>query len=98
MLTSKQKKFLKKEAHHLKPVFQIGKSGLHHTVIEELNAVLEARELIKVNFLQNTLEDPKEAGEQVAEKIGAEVVQVIGNVLVLYKESENNKTIELPRA
>ncbi|WKB36884.1 ribosome assembly RNA-binding protein YhbY [Terrilactibacillus sp. S3-3] len=96
MLTNKQKKFLKKEAHHLKPIFQVGKSGLHDTIIKELNAVLEARELIKVGLLQNTDEVAEEAGVRLAQAIDAELVQVIGHTLSLYKQSKEHKRIELP--
>ncbi|TCP32317.1 RNA-binding protein [Scopulibacillus darangshiensis] len=97
MLTNKQKRFLQREAHHLKPIFQIGKSGLHETMVHEVNAALEARELIKINLLQNTMEDVREAGIQLAEGTGAEVVQVIGSTIILYKESNENKKIELPK-
>lgn len=96
MLTGKQKRFLRKESHHLKPVFQIGKQGVHDTFIDEIADVLEARELIKISVLQNSIEDPKEAGNQIADKIGADVVQVIGSVITLYKPSAENPQILLP--
>lgn len=96
MLTGKQKRFLRKEAHHLKPVFQIGKQGVHDTFIDEIADVLEARELIKISVLQNAIEDPKEAGHQIADKINADVVQVIGSVITLYKPSLENPQILLP--
>ncbi|GGH84877.1 RNA-binding protein [Pullulanibacillus pueri] len=97
MLTGKQKRFLRKEAHHLKPIFQIGKAGLHETMFKEINDVLEARELIKISVLQNAIEDPNEAGQVLAEKTEAEFVQVLGNVITLYKKSENNPNLQLPR-
>ncbi|AXH98948.1 ribosome assembly RNA-binding protein YhbY [Sporosarcina sp. PTS2304] len=96
MLTSKQKSFLRSEAHHLDPIFQIGKSGLTDAILAQIDEALEARELLKVSVLQNCEEDKKE----IAEKIGAhkqiEVVQVIGNVIVLYRESTEKKRIQLP--
>lgn len=95
MLTSKQKKYLKSEAHHLQPLFQIGKSGLTPSVITQIEEALEARELIKVNILQNCGEDKHEIASAIEEE-NIEVVQVIGNILVLYKESKNNKRITLP--
>lgn len=97
MLTNKQKKFLKKEAHHLKPIFQIGKSGLHDTIIKELNAALDARELIKIQLLQNTGEVAEDAGVRIARDTEAELVQVIGHTLILYKPSKEHKRIELPK-
>lgn len=97
MLTGKQKRFLRKESHHLKPIFQIGKSGVHDVFLKEIADVLEARELIKISVLQNAMESPSEAGELIAEKVGAELVQVLGSTITLYKPSQNHKEIELPR-
>ncbi len=96
MLTGKQKRFLRSEAHHLQPLFQIGKLGLTDSVIAQIEEALEARELIKVNILQNCGEDKKEIAEKLAERNGLYVVQVIGNILILYKESVENKQITLP--
>lgn len=96
MLNTKQKKYLRKLSHEIKPIFQIGKSGLHSTFINEIKDALEARELIKISILQNALEDPPESGRYLADKTGAELIQVIGSTIILYKESENNKQIELP--
>ena len=97
MLSGKQKRFLRKEAHHLKPIFQIGKSGLHETIYKEVADALEARELIKINVLQNAVEDAEEAGALIAEKTQAELVQVLGRIITLYKRSENHPNLELPR-
>lgn len=96
MLTGKQKRFLRSKAHHLKPIFQVGKSGVNENMIKQLIDVLEKRELIKVNILQNCLEDKESVAEQIAEGTGAEIVQIIGNHIILYKESTENKTIILP--
>ncbi len=96
MLTGKQKRFLRSEAHHLQPLFQIGKHGLTESVIVQIEEALEAKELIKVNILQNCGEDKKDIAATLSERDGLEVVQVIGNILVLYKESTENKRIDLP--
>jgi RNA-binding protein len=96
MLTGKQKRFLRKEAHHLKPIFQVGKTGVNDNMIEQIADVLEKRELIKVSVLKNSLEDKETAAEKLAEGAAAEIVQIIGNNIILYKESEDNKQIELP--
>jgi RNA-binding protein len=97
MLTGKQKRFLRKESHHLKPVFQIGKQGVHETFLKEISDVLEARELIKISVLQNAIEDSKTAGTFIAEKVNAELVQVLGNTITLYRPSKENPQLELPR-
>ncbi|SFP19939.1 ribosome assembly RNA-binding protein YhbY [Salibacterium halotolerans] len=96
MLTGKQKRFLRKQAHGLKPVFQIGKAGITDNLVKQTADALEARELIKINMLQNCMEDKHDASDSLAEGAGADVVQVIGNTIVLYRESSENKTIELP--
>lgn len=96
MLTGKQKRFLRSEAHHLKAIFQVGKDGVSENMIEQLNDVLEKRELIKIHVLQNCLDDKESVAEQIADGTGAHIVQIIGNQIVLYKESEENKQIKLP--
>ncbi|MFC4618062.1 ribosome assembly RNA-binding protein YhbY [Camelliibacillus cellulosilyticus] len=97
MLSGKQKRFLRKEAHHLKPIFQIGKAGVHETFIKEIADALEARELIKISLLQNAVEDIDTAAVRVATKTHAEIVQILGATITLYKESKNNKRLVLPR-
>ncbi|MDF2607110.1 MAG: RNA-binding protein [Bacillales bacterium] len=96
MLTGKQKRFLRSQAHHLTPVFQVGKGGVNENMIKQLDEVLEARELIKVNILQNCDEPRDVVAEQLVEGTKAELVQVIGKIIVLYKESVNKKIIKLP--
>ena len=96
MLTSKQKRFLKSEAHHLKPIFQVGKGGVNENLIKQVDEALEVRELIKVSILQNCEEDKDDVAETVSKGTDAELVQVIGKTIVLYKESLNKKKIELP--
>ncbi len=96
MLTGKQKRFLRSKAHHLNPIFQVGKGGVNENLIQQVRDALEARELIKVSVLQNCEQDKQEVAELLSEGASAELVQVIGNTIVLYKESENKKQIELP--
>ena len=95
MLSGKQKSYLRSEAHHLQPIFQIGKGGLTEPIIKQIEEALEARELIKVSILQNCEEDKNEIAEKLQEA-GIEVAQVIGKILVLYKESKEKKRIVLP--
>lgn len=83
-------------AHHLNPIFQVGKGGVNDHLIRHIQEALEVRELIKVSVLQNCAEEAGDVSTQLAEGAGAELVQVIGKTIVLYKESRDNKTIELP--
>ncbi|MCO7126361.1 ribosome assembly RNA-binding protein YhbY [Sporolactobacillus shoreicorticis] len=96
MLSNNQRKFLKKIAHPLKPIFQVGKTGVHDQFIDEIDHVLEKRELIKVQFLQNTFEDPTEAGSEISKRTNSELVQVIGHTAVLYRQSKEHKRIDIP--
>ncbi|CAM3702399.1 ribosome assembly RNA-binding protein YhbY [Cytobacillus oceanisediminis] len=96
MLTGKQKRFLRSKAHHLNPIFQVGKGGVNENMIKQVGEALEARELLKVTVLQNCDEDRDTVAEQLVKGTKAELVQVIGNIIVLYKESKENKQIELP--
>ncbi|RKN79055.1 ribosome assembly RNA-binding protein YhbY [Paenibacillus ginsengarvi] len=96
MLTGKQKRFLRSQAHHLDPIFQVGKGGVNDHLITHIQEALEVRELIKVSVLNNCLEDSDEVAEALSSRAGAELVQRIGKTIVLYKESKENKKIELP--
>ena len=93
-LRGKQKRYLRSEAHHLKPIFQIGKDGLSEVWLDEVLKALDKRELLKVNILQNSLVEVEEVKEFIENNSDAQVIQTIGNVLVLFKKSgkaENQK-------
>ncbi|MVO99497.1 ribosome assembly RNA-binding protein YhbY [Paenibacillus lutrae] len=97
MLTGKQKRHLRALAHHLTPIFQVGKGGVNEHLIQHIEDAIESRELIKISVLNNYTEDCKEVARELAEGAGAELVQTIGRTIVLYKESRDNKQIVLPR-
>jgi RNA-binding protein len=96
MLTGKQKGFLRSLANTIDPIIQIGKGGISPTVLSQVDEALEARELIKVRVLQNSVEEPKEAAAQIAREVSAELVQVLGRNMILYRQSQKKPTIELP--
>lgn len=73
------------------PIFQIGKGSLTPENTQAISEALEARELIKINVLQNCLDDPKILAQTVAERTRSQVVQVIGKKIVLYKEGKDDK-------
>lgn len=97
-MTSKQRSYLKGLAMTIDPVFQLGKSSLTPENTKAIEEALKARELIKINVLQNCADDPNEMAQILAERTRSQVVQVIGKKIVLYKESKDNKRIELPPA
>lgn len=96
MLTGKQKRHLRSLAHHLDPIFQVGKGGVNDHLIRHIEEAIEVRELIKVSVLNNCAEDSDEVAAELAAKSGAELVQRIGKTIVLYKESKDYKQIVLP--
>ncbi|MED1863168.1 ribosome assembly RNA-binding protein YhbY [Fictibacillus nanhaiensis] len=96
MLTGKQKRFLRSKAHHIQPIFQVGKGGVNTNLVKQVDEALEARELIKVSVLQNCEDDKDTVASQLSSGSKAELVQVIGSTIVLYKESVNQKRIQLP--
>ncbi len=95
MLTSKQRAYLRSMAQSYDTIFQVGKGGVSEKMCEQIANALEARELIKLRVLDNSDYTAREAAEEVAEAVGAEVVQVIGTRFVLYRESVDHKKIDL---
>ena len=96
-MTSKQRAYLKGLAMKLDPVFNVGKSSITPEFTSAIAEVLETRELIKISVLKNCLDEPREIAEVLAERTHSQVVQVIGKKIVIYKESKDNKKIELPK-
>ncbi len=97
MITSKQRAYLRSLSNTIEPIYQIGKSGVTPELTEGIISALEARELIKINVLKNCIEDPKALIQLLSERTRSEIVQQIGRKIVLYKESKDNKKIELPK-
>lgn len=96
MLNSKQRAFLRAMANTLDPIFQVGKSCVTEEMCTQISNCLEARELIKLRVLENSGMSAKEAATEIAEAVGADVIAVIGNRFVLYRESKDKKRIALP--
>ncbi len=90
-MTSKQRAYLKGLAMTMDPIFQMGKASLTPENTKAIDEALAARELIKISVLQNCLDDPKEIAAVLAERTHAQVVQVIGKKIVLYREGKDDK-------
>ena len=95
MLNSRQRAQLRGMANDYETILQIGKSGISDNTIKQVNDALEARELIKLRVLDNSGYTAKEAANEIADFIEADVVSCVGTRFVLYKESTKNKRIEL---
>jgi RNA-binding protein len=95
MLTGKQKRYLRGLGHDLKPVILVGKGEVNEPLLQETASALESHELIKVKILESCLMDRHEVSEALAAACGAEVAQVLGRTLLLYRKGKEPK-IELP--
>ena len=95
MLNSRQRAQLRSMANSYQAIFQIGKGGVGEQLIRQVNAALEARELIKLTVLETSPMKARECADTVAAATESDVVQVIGSKFILYKQSKENKQIVL---
>ncbi len=85
-MTGKERAEWRAKANSLDPLFQLGKGGISDAFIEQVEGALNTRELIKLKVLLETSPiTAREAADEIAEKTGADVIQVIGGVIVLYR-------------
>ena len=82
---------LKAQAHHLKPVVLLGAKGLTEAVVAETNIALLSHELIKVKINGAEKEDRLIMAQELCEQLEAELVQMIGNTLILYRKNVDKK-------
>lgn len=92
MISSKDRAYLKRIISTESPIYQVGKDGLSQTNIEGINQALTARELIKINILQNCDMSAKEVAVNLQEVLDCEIVGVIGRKVIIYKFNAKNKT------
>jgi RNA-binding protein len=85
---------LKKLAHHLKPVVQIGKKGISPALIEEINQALEAHELIKIQVLQPEKSNLESDTKIIIAETSSTHVATIGNIIILFRKKEENSSFD----
>jgi len=90
-LSSKERAELRAEAHHLTPVVHVGHQGLTDALLHSIDDALRTRELVKVALAKTTEVSAKDASHQLAERLGADVVQTIGRTCTLYRENPDLK-------
>lgn len=95
MLTGKNRSYLRAEANQLDPIVHVGKDGITDSVIEQLDEALEDHELLKLRILESTGRTTRSAAEELATATGAEVVQVIGGIAVLFRQREEESNFKL---
>ena len=97
-MNSKQRAYLKSLAMNEDAILYLGKASLTDENLKNVEEALAARELIKIGVQKNCADDPRELAEAIAERTRAEVVQIIGKKIVLYREgTEKHKKIQLPK-
>ena len=85
MITSGQRAQLRKMANTMKATEKVGKSGITENLIRQLDETLEIKEMFKINVLETAFMSTKECAGQLADALGADVVQCIGSKIVLYR-------------
>jgi RNA-binding protein len=88
MLSPAERKELKARAHKLEPVVLIGAKGLTDEVVKEVDLALKAQELIKVRAPGLERDARAVAFQALCERTGAEAVQEIGKVCVIYRKRD----------
>ena len=95
-LTGHEKKYLKSLANTLPAVVQIGKGGISDNVLKQINDTLIARELIKINILNNCEINADGLVIELCAALNAELVQLIGRKITIYKKNTDKQIIIFP--
>lgn len=94
-MTSKERAQLRAKANPLEPIIQIGKEGVTDNLITQIDDTLDTRELIKIRVHLETAPDaPRKFADELADTLGADVIQVIGGVIVLYRKADPERIAE----
>jgi len=96
-LSEAQKKHLRGLGHQLKPLIMIGDAGLSDAVFAEYESTIEHHELIKVSVRVGDREARDSIIGELCSRSGAELIQRIGNVALLYRPNPEKQRIQLPR-
>jgi len=96
-LTNNQKKFLRSMGHTLKPIVMVGQHGLSESVLAELESTMTKHELLKIKIRAEGRDEKQQMISQIVEASHAHLVQVIGNVMVIYRPFDEEQQIILPR-
>ncbi|HEX7184172.1 MAG TPA: ribosome assembly RNA-binding protein YhbY [Thermoanaerobaculia bacterium] len=96
-LKGSQRKWLRGQAHSLRPIVQIGQKGLSEATLREVDLALDSHELIKVQAVAPK-EEKQEIGRQIEKELRAQVIGLIGHILILYRRhpDPDQRRIHLP--
>jgi RNA-binding protein len=96
-LNGSQRRYLRALGHHLEPVVLVGEKGVHDGIIAQIRRALIDHELIKVKLRERDASEREEAAERFFREANAQVVQILGGVVMLYKRNQERPKIELPK-
>jgi RNA-binding protein len=96
-LTNNQKKFLRSKGQALKPVVMVGQHGLSESVLAELESSMNKHELLKIKIRTEDKDEKQKMIDKIIEFSQSHLVQVIGNVMVIYRAFDEDPQIILPR-
>lgn len=90
-LSPDTKKRYRTIGHSLKPVVTVAGKGLSEGVVAELGRALDDHELIKVKLAMEDREERKEVIAELCSQTGAELVQTIGKIVLIFREARKPK-------
>ena len=93
-LTSANRKYLRSLAHHIDPAVLIGKNGINNGVINSIEIALNSKELIKIKF-RDFKDQKKNLSEDIERLTNSNIVGIIGNILILYRQSHYPDNIKI---
>ncbi len=97
-LTERQKNFLRREAHNLKPVLSVGDKGVTPALLKELDGALEHHELIKIRVRSGDRDARNASIAELIATTGAVLISRVGNIAALYRPQRKSPKIVLPKA
>lgn len=95
-LTELQKKFLRREAHSLKPVIAVGDKGITEALLAEVKGAIDHHELIKIRIRAGDREQRDSAIQTIIAASDASLVSRVGNVAAIYRPRKKKPRIVLP--
>ena len=95
-LSSKERAALRAEAHRLNATVHVGHHGVTDAVRQALDDDLRTHELVKIQFTKTADVTVKDAANELARAIRADVVQVIGRTATLFRENPELKHKDVP--
>ena len=97
MLSKSQIRYLRGLANTLQAKYQVGKYEITETLLDMLSKALDSHELIKISLNKVVIEEKNYIAETLSNELHAELIQVIGSTIILYRKNLKEPKIKLPR-